>query len=76
MEAFVDKILNRKEYSPAYKVKCLNKLIKWQLDANNLMRAYERIEQAVSQVKLMKMTGEYIGLGNFLIIVMRFTILK
>lgn len=64
MEAFVDKILNRKEYSPAYKVKCLNKLIKWQLDANNLMGAYERIEQAVSQVKLMKMTGEYIGLGE------------
>lgn len=64
MSKFVDKIINRTEYSHAYKVKCLNKLIKWQLDENNLMWAYERIEQAVNQAKQMKMTDEYIGLGE------------
>ena len=64
MGDFVDKIIDRKEYSPAFKVKCLNKLIGWKLDKNKLIDAYPRIAQAVEQVKLMKVSNEYVGLGE------------
>lgn len=64
MGDFVDKIIDRKEYSPAFKVKCLNKLIGWMLDKNKLIDAYPRIAQAVEQVKLMKVSNEYVGLGE------------
>lgn len=64
MSAFVDKIIDRKEYGPSYKVKCLNKLIKWELESNNLMEAYERIQQAVGQAKRMVMIDEYACLGE------------
>lgn len=43
MNDFVDKIINRHEYSPAYKVKCLNKLIGWYLTENKAVLAYPKI---------------------------------
>lgn len=64
MECFIDKVIDRKEYTPAFKVKCINQLVKWYLKSSDETRAYPRIAQAIEQVKLMKFEGEYKGLGE------------
>lgn len=64
MEKFVDKIMYKREYGPAFKVKCLNKLIGWQLQDKQLFNAYPRIQQAVNIVRTMQSIDEYKVLGE------------
>lgn len=64
MEKFVDKIMYKREYGPAFKVKCLNKLIGWQLQDKQLFNAYPRILQAVNIVRTMQSIDEYKVLGE------------
>ncbi len=64
MEKFVDKIMYKGEYGPAFKVKCLNKLIGWQLQDKQLFNAYPRILQAVNIVRTMQSIDEYKVLGE------------
>lgn len=64
MEKFVDKIMYKREYGPAFKVKCLNKLIGWQLQDKQLFNAYHRIQQAVNIVRTMQSIDEYKVLGE------------
>lgn len=64
MEKFVDKIIYKREYGPAFKVKCLNKLIGWQLQDKQLFNAYPRILQAVNIVRTMQSIDEYKMLGE------------
>lgn len=64
MDKFVDKIMYKREYGPAFKVKCLNKLIGWQLQDKQLFNAYPRIQQAVNIVRTMQSIDEYKVLGE------------
>lgn len=64
MEKFVDKIMYKREYGPAFKVKCLNKLIGWQLQDKQLFNAYPRIQQAVNILRTMQSIDEYKVLGE------------
>lgn len=64
MEKFVDKIMYKREYGPAFKVKCLNKLIGWQLQDKQLFNAYPRIQQTVNIVRTMQSIDEYKVLGE------------
>lgn len=64
MEKFVDKIMYKREYGPAFKVKCLNKLIGWQLQDKQLFNAYPRILQAVNIVRTMQSIDGYKVLGE------------
>lgn len=64
MEKFVDKIMYKREYGSAFKVKCLNKLIGWQLQDKQLFNAYPRIQQAVNIVRTMQSIDEYKVLGE------------
>lgn len=64
MKQFISKIINKPEFGPAYKVKCLNKLIKWDFDKDDIIDAYLRINQAVDLVKRMSFNYEYKYLGE------------
>ncbi len=64
MRNFINKIINRKEYGPSFKVKCLNKLIKWELENGKLIDSYSHIALAVKQVRQMNMPNEYARLGE------------
>lgn len=64
MRNFINKIINRKEYGPSFKVKCLNKLIKWEIEDGQLIDSYPHIAMAVEQVRQMNMPEEYVGLGE------------
>lgn len=63
METYINNIKDRKEYAPSYKVKCLNKLARWQLDAGLLPEAYKSIHTAIGFVKDMQFDNEYSHLG-------------
>lgn len=64
MSRFVDKIMTKREFGLAYKVKCLNKLIGWMLQEKQLFDAYPRIKQAVEIAKSMQSVDEYKVLGE------------
>lgn len=64
MGGFIDDIYGQADYSPAYKIKCLNKLISWQMDEGKVMDAYPRIAQAVDQARLLKAYDDMEVLGE------------
>lgn len=64
MGKFVDRIVYKSEFGPAYKVKCLNKLIGWMLQEKQLLNAYPRIKQAVEIARSMQSVDECKVLGE------------
>lgn len=64
MEAYVDKIKDKKEYGPAFKVKCFCKLVEWQLANGLFPKAYTRIKEAITYVSQMQFVDEYQYLGK------------
>ena len=64
MSKYVDKIIYRREFGSAYKVKCLNKLIGWMLQEKRLLNAYPRIKQAVEIARSMQSVDECKVLGE------------
>lgn len=64
LSEYIDKIYTKEEYSPSYKIKCLNKLISWQMKSGNITDTYSRIYQAVSLAQKINFVNEYAELGN------------
>lgn len=64
MSRFVNQVIDRNEFGPSYKVKCLNKLIGWQLNNDKVTEAYVNIARAVDLVRNMKFVDEYVHLGE------------
>lgn len=64
MEAFIQKTINRTEYGPSFKMKCLNRLIKWQLTNGKLIDAYLTIDNAVRMAGNLQVLKEYSNLGE------------
>ena len=64
MSRFVNQVIDRKEFGPSFKVKCLNKLIGWQLNKYKVTDAYVNIARAVDLVRNMKFVDEYVHLGE------------
>lgn len=64
MDRFVNQISSEKEFGASYKIKCLNKLIGWQLNNGKITDAYVNIYNAVALVRGMKSIDEYANLGE------------
>lgn len=64
MSRFVNQVIDRKEYGASCKIKCLNKLIGWQLNNEKVTDAYVNIARAVDMVRNMKYIDEYVHLGE------------
>lgn len=64
MGQYIDKILNYKEFSPGYKVRCLTTLTGWLFEEGMTTQAYHRIRQAVAQAQQMQQTEEFSPLGT------------
>jgi CHAT domain-containing protein len=64
MKSFIDKIINRKDFGTSYKVRCLNKLIRWQLDDSRLIDAYSYLGIALEIANKMTIDNEYSVLGE------------
>ena len=63
MSEYVDKILQVEGFGKSYKLKCINKLIGWHLECNQLTQVYTRISQAIELVNQMKFLDDFEGLG-------------
>ena len=64
MKSFIGKIINSKNFGISYKVKCLNKLVRWQLDESKLIDAYMSLGLAIELVNKMTNVNEYSVLGE------------
>ena len=64
MKSYIEKIHDCKDFGTSYKVKCINKLIRWQLDDAKLIDAYTSLGMAVEQVSKMNQVNEFSNLGE------------
>lgn len=64
MKSFIGKIIKSKDFGTSYKVKCLNKLIRWQLDDSKLIDAYKNLGVAIELANKMTIVNEYAVLGD------------
>ena len=65
MEHFINKIINSRDFGAPYKIKCLNKLVRWQIDNGMLLKAYRNIKIAVELTNsLYNIEYQYFVLGE------------
>ena len=64
MTFLLEDLVPNPDYPAGFKVRCLNKLISWELQTDHLLDAYANISRAVSLIPLMTNTGEYRYLGE------------
>ena len=53
MDSYLNKIVTQNDMTPSYIIKCLNKQIRWNLDAGFMPEAYRNIHLAVEYVNKM-----------------------
>lgn len=64
MDSYLNKIVTQNDMTPSYIIKCLNKQIRWNLDAGFMPEAYRNIHLAVEYVNKMHKNEEFFRLGE------------